>query len=102
MMHKWEADDERIRAKMRFIVEQRAQFRAGMSELKMEIADLRKAVSQLGTVSEVRRPKAEADRCRLREAIDNLIIANEVTRKIAEEVARELRKSSNECYASKQ
>ncbi|MEW6209246.1 MAG: hypothetical protein AB1631_12820 [Acidobacteriota bacterium] len=57
----------------------------GLNELQAQtskhIADLTRVVASLGT-------QAESDRAEVREAINNLIIANEVTRKLSEDVAR--------------
>src|SRR5215469_2248973 len=81
-------DDIRFRQKMEFIVEQQAQFAIEMADLKGIVADLTNAVSRLEAHAEADRAQAEADRIEIRDAINNLIIANEVTRKLTEDVAR--------------
>ena len=88
-------DDDKIRKHMEFIVAQQAQFSAEMIDFKSQMAELRElqagltrdvtsltnSVAQLGA-------QAESDREESREAINNLIIANEVTRALTEEVAK--------------
>src|SRR5262249_29305245 len=77
------------------ILEQRAKFRLEMRVLKAEIADLRRAVSRLGASAEADHVSAAAVRAQAtaywaetRGAINNLTLANEATRKLAEDVAR--------------
>jgi len=86
---------DHIQRKMDFIVEQQAKFTVDMELVKESIRELREAQKEQGeninrlfetvTATQV---QADTDRIELREAIDNLIIANEGTRKLAEEVAR--------------
>ena len=83
-----EMDDRRMRHLMEFIVERRAQFRIGMAELEVETAQLKAIVADVVKPVYRREVQAEADREEIREAINKLIIANEVTRKLAEDVAR--------------
>ena len=88
-------EERQIQALMKFIVEQRGKFRLDMRVLKAEIADLRRAASRLGAWTEAGHVSAEAVRAQaradwagIREAINNLTLANETTRKLNEDVAR--------------
>jgi hypothetical protein len=81
-------DDIRMRQQMEFIVEQQAQFTLDMVELKSETAELKGIVTDLAKAVTRLEAQAESDRAETREAINNLIIANEVTRKLTEDVAR--------------
>jgi len=88
-------DDMRMRQQMEFIVEHQAQFSIDMAQLKGEmaelkgiVADLAMAITRLEAQAEADRAQAETDRGEIRDAINNLIIANEVTRKLTEDVAR--------------
>ena len=108
--------DDNIQRKMDFIVEWQAKFavdmdrmKEGMAELTQNIAELTEGMAELtegmAELTEVQKQQgeninrlvetvtviqveAEANRVEMREAINNLIIANEGTRKLAEEVAR--------------
>jgi hypothetical protein len=95
-------DDDKIRKHMEFIVAQQAQFGAEMIDFKSQMAELRElqagltrdvsdltnSVSDLTNSVARLEAQAETDRQEIREAIDNLIIANEVTRALTEEVAK--------------
>src|SRR5262249_5098740 len=81
-------DDMRFRARMEFIAEQQAQFTIDMTELKTETAELKGIVAALVDAISRLEAQAESNRAETREAINNLIIANEVTRKLTEDVAR--------------
>jgi hypothetical protein len=87
---------------MEFIINQQAQFSADIIELKGQMAELTGTVANLagivgnlagtvenltGTVENLAET-VEANRVEMREAINNLIVANEVTRELAENAAR--------------
>jgi hypothetical protein len=81
-------DDMRMRQQMEFIVEHQAQFSIDMAQLKGEMAELKGIVTDLARAVTRLEAQAESDRAETREAINNLVIANEVTRKLTEDVAR--------------
>jgi hypothetical protein len=102
-------DNENIKRQMEFIINQQAQFSADIIELKGQMAELTSTVANLaGTVGnlvgivgnmagtidtmagsvENLAETVEANRAEMREAINNLIVANEVTRELAENAAR--------------
>jgi hypothetical protein len=74
-------DDENLNRQMEFIINQQAQFSADIIELKGRLAELANTVTTLAETVEINRADT-------REAINNLIVANEVTRELAENVAR--------------
>jgi outer membrane murein-binding lipoprotein Lpp len=80
---------------MDFILRQQATFSTDIEQLKdvqkqqaTNIDKLTAAVQSLTGNVEAMREEMDANRVDLRRAIDNLIIGNEVTRKLAEDVAR--------------
>lgn len=102
-------DEENIQRKMDFIVEQQAKFSVDIELLKeaqkQQSESLKQQAENINHLAEninrlfetvtvmqetvtVMQAQADADRIEIREAINNLIVANEVTRKLSEDVAR--------------
>lgn len=96
-----EQSHERIERQIAFIVDQQAKFLTDIEQLKEVQARTSESVDKLagvvselaGTVSQMDarmdrfEAQAESDRQEIREAINNLILANEVTRKFAQDIA---------------
>ncbi len=93
---------EQMERAMEFLLNSQAQNAADIGKLTADVQGLKEvqaqtsrdvmtlasAVSELtNTVARVE-AQAESDRVEMREAIENLILANEVTRKLSEDVAR--------------
>jgi predicted phage-related endonuclease len=72
---------DNIQRQIEFILEHQAKF-------STDIVELREAISELTADVRLLAQTVDANRLDTREAIDNLIISNEVTRKLAEDVAR--------------
>lgn len=81
-------DDENFQRKMDFIVEQQAKFSVDIELLKEAQKQQAETINRLFETVTVMHAQADADRIEIREAINNLIVANEVTRKLSEDVAR--------------
>lgn len=86
---------ERIERQIAFIVDQQAKFSVDIDQLKEVQARTSDTVERLaGVVSDLAESvsrlevQAEADRLEIREAIGQLITANENTRSFAQEIAR--------------
>lgn len=83
-----EQSHERIERQIAFIVDQQSKFLTDIDQLKEVQARTADSVDKLaGVVSELAHT-VEAQGDEMREAISNLIVANEVTRKLAEDVAQ--------------
>jgi ABC-type transporter Mla subunit MlaD len=93
---------DNIQRQIEFILEHQAKFSEDIGQLRAAIGELRATVGELTDVQKQQGENldrltadvqllaqvVEANRLDTREAIDNLIISNEVTRKLAEDVAR--------------
>jgi hypothetical protein len=97
---------EQMEQAIEFLLDHHAKFSADIDQLKelqsqtsADVRDLAGAVSELseivGTQNQEMREgfarleaQAESDRQEIREAINNLILANEVTRKFAQDIAQ--------------
>jgi hypothetical protein len=73
--------NENIERQIEFIIEQQAKFSTDIEQLKEVQTRQAESINNLTA-------NVEAMRVDLRGAIDNLILANEVTRKLSEDVAR--------------
>lgn len=73
--------DEQIERAIGFLLDHHARFSIELEGLKDAVAGLVQSTSSLER-------QAEADRQEIREAIGNLIVANEVTRELSQDVAR--------------
>jgi archaellum component FlaC len=86
---------DNIQSQIEFILEHQAKFSEDISQLREAIGELKDVQKQQGEnidrlTADVQllAQAVEINRAETREAIDNLIISNEVTRKLAEDVAR--------------
>lgn len=86
---------EQMERAIEFLLEHHAKFSTDIGELREAISDLKDVQKQQGenldklaeSVS-VMQAEMDANRVEMREAIDKLILGNEVTRKLAEDVAQ--------------
>jgi hypothetical protein len=70
-----------------FLLEHHTRFSGELDSLKETVTDLKEAVTGLVESTSSLERQAQSDRHEIREAIENLIVANEVTRDLAEKVA---------------
>jgi hypothetical protein len=80
--------NENIERRIEFIIEQQAKFSADIEQLKEVQAQQAESINNLTTNVHELTDNMEAMRVEMREGFNNLIVANEVTRKLAEDVAR--------------
>jgi uncharacterized protein YhaN len=87
--------DEQMERAIEFLLDHHAKFSADIDELKevqrqqaKNLDKLTVNVDKLSANVDAMRAGMEANRQEVRETIDNLIIANEVTRDLAEQAAR--------------
>lgn len=73
--------NEEMERAIQFLIEHHAKVSAKIDQHSEQIAQLNQTVSIMAS-------QAEADRAETREAINSLIVANEVTRGLAESVAK--------------
>lgn len=83
---------EEIERRIEFIIEQQAHFSADIEQLKEAqkhlTADVQALTGNVNVMQSEMRDGFEKLTTEMREGFENLIIANEVTRKLAEDVAR--------------
>ena len=79
---------EEMERAIEFLTDHHAKVSADIERHSEQIAQLASSVSELTESVKDMRQGMDANRLDMREAIDNLIIANEVTRKLAEDIAR--------------
>ena len=80
--------NEQVERAIEFLLEHHSKVSADIERHSDQIEKLTDAVSSLSNSVKVMQQEMEANRLETREAINNLIAANEVTRKLAEDVAR--------------
>jgi len=78
---------EEMERRIEFIIEQQARFSTDIEQLKEVQAKQTENVDKLTADVQLLAQTVEANRVDMREAINNLIIANEVTRDLAEKAA---------------
>lgn len=78
---------EETERRIEFIIEQQARFSTDIEQLKEVQAKQTENVDKLTADVQLLAQTVEANRVDIREAINNLIIANEVTRDLAEKAA---------------
>jgi uncharacterized protein YoxC len=79
---------EEMETAIQFLLDHHAKVSADIERHSEQIGQLTADVKSLADSVTRMQHEAEADRAEIREAIENLIVANEVTRKLSEDVAR--------------
>jgi hypothetical protein len=79
---------DNIQRQIEFILEHQAKFSEDIDRLKEVQSQQAENIGRLFETVSAMQSQAELDRAETRNAINNLIVANEVTRKLSEDVAR--------------
>jgi chromosome segregation ATPase len=79
---------EQMERAIEFLLDHHAKFSTELEGLKEAVTRLVESTSRLEQSTAALERRAESDRAEIREAIENLILANEVTRKLSEDVTR--------------
>jgi hypothetical protein len=81
-------DQEQIENTIQFLVDNQAKFHSDLELLKENVQGIAKNQERTGQQIQALTANVEAMRLEMREAFDNLIIANEVTRNLAEQIGK--------------